>query len=117
MQQLSQPGEDLFPEISQLQDRLDEAEARLKLTGMIPPRIEQLYRAVMDNLLEGALIILANGTVLYSNNNFAEMVGLRASQMIGSQIFDFVSESDLENFRGALWKAQSGRTKCEVQLR
>ncbi len=116
MNTLGQPTDDLFSDVFQLQDKLDEAEARLKMSGVFPSRIEQVYRAVMDNLLEGALIILANGTVIYCNQNFADMVQAPTSKIIGSKVSEFILPADLETFRTAFSHAQKIRRKCEVHL-
>lgn len=115
MNQSSQPNNDHFQNALPLQSRLEEAEAQSKIVGMVP-RIERLYRVIMDNLLEGALIILADGKIIYCNQNFADMVELPIPEMVGCKIFDLISPSDREPFRFAFSQAQRERKKCEVQL-
>ncbi len=115
MNQSSQPNHDVFQNTIQLQSRLEEAEAQSNLGGMFP-RIERLYRVIMDNLLEGALIILGDGKIIYCNQNFADMVESRIPEMVGYKIFDLISLPDREPFRFAFSQAQRERKKCEVQL-
>ncbi len=115
MNQSSQPNYELFQNTVQVPSRLEDAEAQSKTVGLVP-RIERLYRVIMDNLLEGALIILSDGKIIYCNQNFADMVESRIPEVIGRKILDLISPLDRDPFRFAFSQAQKERRKCEVQL-
>src|ERR1043166_7540346 len=47
---------------------------------------ETPYRLLIEAMNEGALTVLADGTILYCNKRFAEMVRTPATKIIGSRI-------------------------------
>src|SRR5688500_12904704 len=55
---------------------------------------EQPYRVFVEQMLEGAVTLGEDGTVLYCNRRFAEMVRSRLEKVIGSQVRAFVRPSD-----------------------
>src|SRR5882724_11115876 len=57
---------------------------------------EQPYRAFVEQMLEGAVTLSPDGTILYCNRRFAEMVRSRMEKVIGSRIHQFIRESDRE---------------------
>ena len=55
---------------------------------------EQPYRVFVEQMLEGAVTIATDGTILYCNRRFAEMVHSRLEKVIGSQIKSFIRAAD-----------------------
>lgn len=54
---------------------------------------QQFYHKIIDNLIEGILILDFNGTILFANRALAKMIGLSdPSQAIGKNVLDFVDE-------------------------
>lgn len=55
---------------------------------------EQPYRVFVEQMLEGAVTLTADGTILYCNRRFAEMMRSPMERVIGSPIQTFVRPSD-----------------------
>jgi signal transduction histidine kinase/CheY-like chemotaxis protein len=52
------------------------------------------YRVLVEQMREGAVTLGEDGTILYCNQSFAELLGQRFEQIVGHRIFDFVAEQD-----------------------
>ena len=50
------------------------------------------YRVLVEQMREGAVTLNAQGTVLYCNQSFAELIGLRNEVIVGEPIFGFVED-------------------------
>jgi PAS domain S-box-containing protein len=50
------------------------------------------YRALIENIREGALTLSRTGAILYTNSRFADMVKLPAEKVAGRSILDFVCQ-------------------------
>src|SRR5262249_19626806 len=50
---------------------------------------DQPYRLMVEQMREGALTVGADGTILYCNLRFAELVGVRPEQIAGRNLGDF----------------------------
>ena len=79
--------------------------------------IEMTYRRIFDEMREGALIFgltsipsFRNGLILYSNRRFAELVKRPLPRVIGSCVFDFVSDGDAEVLKAMLIQLRTERT-------
>ena len=48
------------------------------------------YRALVENIREGALTLSRTGMILYTNTRFAEMVQLPPDKVLGTSILDHV---------------------------
>ena len=48
------------------------------------------YRALMDNIREGALTLSRTGMILFTNTRFAEMVQLSSEKVLGTSILDHI---------------------------
>ena len=44
----------------------------------------------METMSEGALTMAADGTILYCNSHFSELIGMPLNKIIGASIHDFV---------------------------
>jgi PAS domain S-box-containing protein len=60
------------------------------------------YRALIEQMQDGAITISADGSILYCNQRFASMVGIGAEQIMGAQVGRFMADDAI----GA-WKALS----------
>jgi PAS domain S-box-containing protein len=77
---------------------------------------ETPYRIFVEEMNEGASTILANGTILYCNNRFAELMAAPSAKIIGSNFSKFIAENEMPNFEkllkeGLIFKT-SGEIKC-----
>jgi PAS domain S-box-containing protein len=93
-------------EFEELQRRLEEAEETLRairsgevdalvVNGVDGERVFTLqgadhpYRSLIESMQQGAATLGADGTVLYCNSRFAEMVGRPLERVIGATVSDF----------------------------
>src|SRR5262245_33315076 len=60
---------------------------------------EQPYRAFVEQMFEGAVTLTADGTVLYSNARFADMMRTPLEKVIGGQIQRFIQPADQERLQ------------------
>ena len=63
---------------------------------------EQPYRTLMETMSEGALTVAANGTILYCNQRFAEMLKAPLNRIIGSSFQEIMPSEDWQAFKAAL---------------
>jgi PAS domain S-box-containing protein len=108
----------LLDEIEDLQRRLEEAEETLRAIheGEVDALVvskpqgefvftlkgaEHPYRVFVEAMSEGAATLDAGGTILYSNNRFAEMLKLTTDKVIGSSIHRFIPPADRSGFESA----------------
>jgi len=98
-------------ELEELRERLREAEETLAAirSGEVDSLIvsgpngdhvfslkgaEQPYRVFVEQMLEGAVTLDEDGTILYCNRRFAEMMRSRLEKVIGAQVRAFVRPAD-----------------------
>ncbi len=77
---------------------------------------EHPYRVMVEAINEGAATLLLDGTILYSNRQFAKMLGQPLEKLIGKSFGDFFPPEIRPAIRGILSRAENGGTRCEVEL-
>ncbi|HTU32276.1 MAG TPA: PAS domain S-box protein [Candidatus Acidoferrum sp.] len=77
---------------------------------------EHPYRVMVEAINEGAATLLRDGTVLYTNRQFANMLGQPLEKLIGKSLLDFFSPQMRPAIREILLRAGSGAVRCEVEL-
>jgi PAS domain S-box-containing protein len=129
----SKKEEYLMVEIENLRLRLEEATETLRavlngeaddLTVSTPGRNQvctpkdagQRYRIILETLNEGVLATAPDGTVLYSNRRFAEMLKMPLQNVIGASITDFISPTEKTAFEAILAQSRNGRGRGEVSF-
>jgi len=60
------------------------------------------YRALVENIQEGALTLSRTGMILYTNTRFAEMVKQIPEKVVGTTIFDYVCKEHHKEMEEAL---------------
>lgn len=88
-----------------------EGEKLLMLKGALEP-----YRVMVETMNEGAVSLSANGTILYSNNCFLELLKIPRETLIGLQIRDIIAAKDRETFDAMLRRAATEETRGELTL-
>lgn len=78
--------------------------------------VDEIYRVLFETLNEGALTVGADGTVLYSNHQFAGLVGRRLQNVLGAAFHTFVAPMDQDVFRMLLEKGLRRSSKGELRL-
>ena len=74
---------------------------------------EEPYRALVEEMHEGAVVLSDHGDVLYSNARFAALVGEPLESVVGSRIERFLNTSDRDDFDRFL---RSGRGRRASRL-
>lgn len=77
---------------------------------------EHPYRVMVEAINEGAATLLFDGTILYSNRQFAQMLGQPLEKLIGKSFTDFFSPAARPGLRDLLLQARDGGVRCEVEL-
>ena len=102
--------------VEELQARLEEAEELLRVirsgevdalvvSGPLGDQVYTLsgadhpYRVMVEAMSEGAVILTADGTILYSNHSFAVMLDAPLEEVIGSKMDRFVLAEDCASLR------------------
>ncbi|MBL7499444.1 response regulator [Frankia sp. CNm7] len=78
---------------------------------------EQRYRGIVETTSEGVVLIATDGTVEYSNAQFAALVGRTPREIRGIAFAELVQERDRERVLGALAAVRGrGTQRIEVEL-
>jgi PAS domain S-box-containing protein len=75
---------------------------------------EHPYRILMETMSEGALTVAADGTVLYCNSQFSELIGMPLNQIMGASFHDFVMPRNTQSLDGML--RTCGREGCRDEF-
>jgi PAS domain S-box-containing protein len=113
-------------EVVELQARLREAEEALDVIrsgevdavivgGPLGQQIYSItnadrpYRLLIEQMKEGAVTLLSTGLIAYCNDSFAALLGTPVGQVSGSQIQQFILQSDIALFDDLLNSVNGGR--------
>ena len=131
-------AEDLPERIKELQNRLNESQERLAeanetlravRSGEVDSIVtsgpggdqvytlkgaDETYRVMVQEMAEGALTLTTDGLILFSNQQFASMLGSPLECVIGSSILDFFAPEDADIVTSLLDGTDG--TKAEVRL-
>jgi PAS domain S-box-containing protein len=79
---------------------------------------EHPYRVLVESMNEGAATLTADGTILYANRRFAQMLEARLEQLIGSSLLSVVTAPDGCDLRTMLKQATDApqTIECLLQL-
>ncbi|NCD71859.1 PAS domain-containing sensor histidine kinase [Mucilaginibacter agri] len=132
--------DDLLTELKVLQQEMEETRFRLEeatdtieaiRTGEVDALIvndgdghqlytlksaDQTYRIFIEQMTEGAVTVNPDGLILYSNSQFAALIGLPLERITGKSFFRFVTEECKEDCQLLIKKAWSQSTKGELSL-
>jgi two-component system NarL family sensor kinase len=120
-------------ELAKLRARLAEAEETLRairtgevdtvvVAGKQGPQVftlkgaEHAYRVLIECMNEGALILTADGLILYANQSFARMVKRPLEQVLGSSFHSFLSVADQAVLRPLLKRTAKSGFKIQAPL-
>ncbi|RPJ10441.1 MAG: PAS domain-containing protein, partial [Deltaproteobacteria bacterium] len=124
--------EELLAEMEGLRLRLEEAEETLRairggeVDGLVVsgPEGDRLfllkgaghaYRVFVEAMNEGAVTLSHDGTILYCNDRFADMVETPNEKVIGRSIYQFVASPDV--FESAFERGKERKERVEVLLK
>jgi chemotaxis family two-component system sensor kinase Cph1 len=76
----------------------------------------QSYRVFVENMSEGAVTLSGDGTILYSNPRFADMVATPLERLTGTAFREFVAAAYQVAFAALLARGQHERWSDEIEL-
>jgi CheY-like chemotaxis protein len=74
---------------------------------------EEPYRALVEQMQEGAVVLTSGGDILYANARFAALVGAPLQSVSGSRFGRFVHPSDRDAVERLL-ESGTGRDRCRL---
>src|SRR5437868_736240 len=113
--------EDLQRQVEDLQRQLEEANDTIEAirTGQVDALVvkgeeghqlytlknaDQTYRMFIEKMTEGAVTINNHGLILYSNSQFASMVNLPLSSVLGQSFDKFIAEENKDYYANLFQK-------------
>jgi PAS domain S-box-containing protein len=78
--------------------------------------VDRSFRAIVDEMGEGAAAVSERGIVLYVNRQLADLLGQDRQQRVGSPAIELFGEEDREVVEGMLTLAPGGTGRAEVRL-
>ncbi|RJQ57394.1 MAG: PAS domain S-box protein [Desulfobacteraceae bacterium] len=131
---IKSPDEKSMDELASLREKLAEAEEVLQairngsvdalvVSGRHGDRTYTLkgadytYRVLIETMTEGAVILSEEGTVLYCNGRFAEMIQTRSENVIGASMSGFIEPSQKDRFAAILKRASFEGIRNEMRIR
>jgi PAS domain S-box-containing protein len=78
---------------------------------------EQPYRVFVETMNEGAVTLDPNGTILYCNNRFGELLKEPIEGIIGSEIVRFIAPTDTPRFESAFQSGKQEGNRVEISVK
>lgn len=78
---------------------------------------DQAYRIFIEQMTEGAVTLNQSNLILYSNNQFAKMLGVSLEKVIGQPFEKFLPPQYQGSFKFLISKAWDGNVKGELKLK
>jgi PAS domain S-box-containing protein len=100
-----------YGEVDALVVRSADAEQVYTLQGA-----DRIYRVLIEGISEGVLTLAPEGTVLYCNRRFAELVRAPLEQIMGAPVQRHVAAADRAAFEALLAEGLDGHGKAEISL-
>src|SRR5258705_7790444 len=126
--------EELLEELKELRFQLHEANETIQAirTGQVDalmveteggPQLYTLksadhtYRVFIEKMKEGAVTLDSNGIILYSNSQFADMINLPLTKVIGLSIMNFIPDECKPRFKKLIEQGWHSDSKGEIYLK
>src|SRR3954447_16437726 len=77
---------------------------------------DQTYRLFIEKMTEGAVTLNRSGIILYSNSQFASIVGMPLSKVIGLSFYNFIAPNSKEHFYELFNRGWKEDCKGEIEL-
>lgn len=125
---------ELLEEIQALRIQLQEAEETLdairhgEIDALVVngPEGEQVftlqgadhpYRLMVETMREGAVTVTLDGTIVYCNQSFAELLGIALERLLGTAISLYVANQDAATFAALMEAGKRDSVKGEIRLK
>lgn len=124
---------ELEKEIAALRARLEDADATIEAIRtnqvdaflvehgseehvLVLDGVDRPYRLLIERMQQGAVTVWADGTIIYSNNRFAEMLDVPSSSVVASNLADYLVPLERSELRQVLKEASAADTEHEFTL-
>jgi len=77
---------------------------------------DHTYRVMVETMNEGAVTLASDGTILFCNQRFADIVKGSLEKVIGSSIYPYFSATDLPLFEALVERGFKKNSKTELAL-
>jgi two-component system, OmpR family, phosphate regulon sensor histidine kinase PhoR len=77
---------------------------------------DKTYRILIEKMHEGAVTLNEDGTIIYCNSCFADMVNLPLQKVIGAIFKNFIDHSSKDHFDELLKQGRENATKKEIYI-
>jgi PAS domain S-box-containing protein len=74
------------------------------------------YRVLVEGMNEGAITCTVDGTILYANKCFADMVARPLEKVMGSSLFEITASDSRDAIAALLRDAPLGRARIDAQI-
>ena len=78
---------------------------------------DHTYRVLIEKMKEGAITLDKSGIILYSNSQFASMIGMPLTKVIGLPIIDFIPDQYKNKFKKIAEQGWKSDSKGEIFLK
>ncbi len=75
---------------------------------------DRTYRLMIEEMRQGAVTVTPDGTILYANGCFADILRTSAQSLVGSRVRSFVARNSFDLLEALL--GQQGKAQGEVEL-
>ena len=99
-------------EVDGLVVKTDQGDRVFTLSGADHP-----YRVMIENMNEGAITMAADGTILFCNKGFADIVKESLEKVIGSSLYSYFSSANRQLFKVLFEQGLMGTSKGELTLK
>src|SRR4029078_9737506 len=103
--------DDLVRDIAELQQRLDEAESTIRAISagevdafvvrpgaeeqvLVLNGVDRPYRLLIERMQQGAITVAADGTILYANQRFAQLIKQNRIKVVGTELSRYFVAQD-----------------------
>jgi PAS domain S-box-containing protein len=133
MKKADKTRQQLLDELQELKDRMMESEKTLRaiLSGEVDGLVvkteegdrvftlsgaDHPYRVMVETMTEGAVTMGTDGTILFCNQSFANIVKGPLEKIVGSSIYQYFSSTDIQLFKSLIERSLKGKGKAEMNL-
>jgi formate hydrogenlyase transcriptional activator len=107
MKKSDKTRQQLVDELQELKERMKESEATLR---------DLPYRIMVETMNEGAVSINSEGTILFCNQRFADIIKESMEKVVGSSIYQYFSSKNIKLFEALLKRGLKRNSKSELSL-
>jgi PAS domain S-box-containing protein len=133
MKKADKTRQQLLDELQELKDRMMESGETLRaiLSGEVDGLVvkteegdrvftlsgaDHPYRVMVETMTEGAVTMGTDGTILFCNQRFANIVKGPLEKIVGSSIYRYFSSTDIQLFKTLIERSLKGKGKAEMNL-